>query len=89
MKGKRALTKVPFFYLAIEVKPLVVRADSREFPTGNSREFPEKNENRKFPGIFQISREFSGNFYNTVGPNFDENLGKFEFCSRFLEFFTF
>ena len=54
------------------------RADSREFPTGNSREFPEKNENRKFPGIFQISREFSGNFYSTVEPNSDENLEKFE-----------
>ncbi len=63
------------------IEAISPRADSREFPTGNSREFPEKNENRKFPGIFQISREFSGNFYSTVGPNFDENSGKFDFFS--------
>ena len=39
------------------------RAVSREIPTGNSREFPEKSCSRKFPGIISGSREFSGNFY--------------------------
>ena len=39
------------------------RAVSREIPTGNSREFPEKSCSRKFPGIISGSREFSGIFY--------------------------
>ena len=39
------------------------RAVSREFPTGNSREIPEKSRSRTFPGIIFGSREFSGNFY--------------------------
>ena len=40
-----------------------LRAVSREIPTGNSREFPEKSCSRKFPGIISGSREFSGIFY--------------------------
>ena len=39
------------------------RAVSREIPTGNSREFPEKSCSRKFPGIISGSREFSGIYY--------------------------
>ena len=42
---------------------ICVRAVSREIPTGNSREFPEKSCSRKFPGIISGSREFSGIFY--------------------------
>ena len=40
-----------------------IRVGTREFPPGNSREFPEKILSRSFPGIFSISREISGNFY--------------------------
>ena len=39
------------------------RAVSREFPTGNSREIPEKSRSRTFPRIIFGSREFSGIFY--------------------------
>ena len=45
---------------------------------GNSRpgiigNFPKKMRTGNSCGIFQISQEFSGNFYSSVGPNFDEN----------------
>ena len=42
---------------------VIARADTREFPPGKSREFPENFQSRLVPGIFSISREISGNFY--------------------------
>ena len=53
------LSPIPFPF---RTKKLT-RAVSREIPTGNSREFPEKSCSRKFPGIISGSREFSGIFY--------------------------
>ena len=59
-----------------EIYEISNRAVSREIPTGNSREFPEKSCSRKFPGIISGSREFSGIFYvlksenSEVSPNF-------------------
>jgi len=50
-------------YFAKLSKVIGLRAVSREIPTGNSREFPEKSCSRKFPGIISGSREFSGIFY--------------------------
>ena len=61
---------------------LQYRAATREFPPGNSREFPEIFHSRWFPGIFSISREISGNFYilwvknSSISLNFaDFSLG--------------
>ena len=62
----------------------LIRAGTREFPPGKSREFPENFQSRLVPGIFSISREISGNFYVLWLTNFSIslNFGNFSLGSE-------